>query len=354
MNINYKKLCIIFSLIFLFNFYSSCNLSTENYEKKEAIDFQTTLKAEIQSFGDEAAIFSAYQILNVDNDYLIISDSEENGFFKVFNLPDLKYLYSWGTSGKGPDEFEYIPLFGINVDGKDLHIYDIGTRLLRIYTVTDSTLVSNGSLSLSYKGQTNIHTSVSRVKDNLYVAEYGKFNKDEDYEYIALAPNNESFLFKFGQYPESELDSHDRFWYYLKSIAASPDGSKIAAFYLKHNLFKIFDSNGNELLKARVVDNFVDYKIRDNNEIETRSLVWASDAFLYALGIHKSIDNEEYSNTSIEVWNWKGYQVYRAYFDRPISDFTVDEERKKVYGYSSQSIHELFEYDLPVQDFIKY
>ncbi len=343
---NSTKVFIVFLILASCSNYSD----DESLVTVNAMNYQPTLQAFVHTLEDDMNLLLPREAVNIEDEYLIISDGEDEGFLKVFSLPELEFLYSWGKIGQGPEEYEHIPLTELNTFKDQLIVYDIGKRRLDYYTVNDTTLIRNKGLSLSYEGQTNVMNNIKMVKNDLFIANYGSAI-DTNKEFIALEPGNEVPLFKFGHYPSSDLSGLERYFADFKTSATSPDGTKFAAFYLYKNMFKIFNSKGQQLKKVLVEDDYITKQTVNPGSFQYRSLKAVSNNHLYLLGIYEDRDavneNIESFRTSVEVWDWTGEQLYRSRFDRPIHGFTVSEKYDKIYAYSHNNLHQLFEYDIP-------
>jgi hypothetical protein len=321
------------------------------YTEVRAIDYEPDLESVLHSFENVTELLNPGDIVNVSDDYLIISDSDPDGFIKVFKLPELEFLYAWGEHGQGPHEFQYIPLNEINTRDKHIILYEIGTRVLREYEVTDSTLVSVQEFSLQYEGQTNTLTGITKVNEDFYIAEHGVTFDDNNFEFLALQQDNDDLLFRFGSYPPTELEGYEKIFAYLKTTGASNDGKKIAAFYVYQNKFKIFDNQGNLLKKFRVQDDGINRTENELDNFQYRTLKSSTDNFLYLMAMHEYGDeieeNIETFRTSFEKWDWNGNQINRARFDRPIHNFVVSEKHNKIYAYSVLDLHIIYEFNIP-------
>lgn len=330
---------------------ASCSFSgNEVKEKKvQAINYGADLKSEKISY-DNLTLLNPADIINVEDEYLVISDSDPEGFIKVFKIPEMDYLYSWGRQGRGPNEFEFIPLNEINTTGSKIIFYEIGTRTLREYEVNDTSLVHLRNMGLSFKGQTNTLTGITKVYEDLYIAENGASFENDTYEFIALEPEIDEPLFYFGRFPETELTGFEKLYEYLKTTGASQDGSKIAASYLYHNKIKVFDDDGN-LLSQYVVNDSDTPQPGEAQSYQYRSLKKATDSSLYFMGMfeyEQAIDeNIETFKTTFEQWDWAGNQIHRSKFDSPIHNFTVSEKHGKIYAYSALDMSHIYVFDLP-------
>lgn len=332
---------------------SSCqNVDPDGFEPVTALPVQDELVAEAISVEGDTELLNPFHILNADDEYLVITEVRENNFVHVFNLPDLQFQYSWGKNGRGPDEFVFFPYF-INQKEKELHLYDPILQQNRVYRIRDSTLENLQERSLSYTGQMGQpFNGVLRLNDRLYIADYELPFGNASHEYIALRPGESDSLFTFGDYPTTDLEDPVRYFEFKKTNIAKPDGSRFAALYVNHNKFKIFSSTGETLKAIKIQDPHLE---EDRNESENNFLYrykgWASDSYLYFLGIYTSSDvfNENPDSTYapfLEIWDWEGQPLYRAHFDRLIHAFTVSEEHGKLYGFSKHDIHHIYEYDM--------
>jgi len=323
----------------------------QNYINVKAIEYQQDITSVEHTFENQFLILNPADIINVSDKYLIISDSNADGFIKVFKLPELDFLYSWGQQGQGPNEFQYIPLNEINTVDNKIIFYEIGTRFLRVYEVNDTTLTPVIEYSLKFEGQTNTLTGITRVKDDLYIAENAAMSDETNDELIALQPNNDKPLFYLGNFPNTQLSGFDKLYEYIKTTNASDDGSKIALFYLYHNKFKIFDSNGNLSNKYSVNDRDITHAENELMKFQFRSIKHASNDYLYLMGMYEYGEeirnNIETFKTTFEKWDWDGNQIHRAKFDRPVHNFTVSEKYGKIYAYSHLEMNSIFEFTIP-------
>lgn len=336
----------------------SCSLSEdEDIRTIGSVEYQSDLKATIKTIEQEVMFVEPAEIANINNEFLIVSDSEQEGHLKVFNLPELDYLYSWGRQGRGPNEFFFLPLDDINTYKKRVYLYEMGSRALREYQVTDSTLVFINEMSLQYEDQVQPLVEITRFDEETYVAEYSVPDDPSALELVALKPGDEKELFTFGSYPETELTGFDRLFEYHKTIAASEQTGKIAVYYTFQNRIKVFDDGGKLLKNLKILDKKIEAENIEGQRFRFRNIEHANEEFIYALGWNAFIDeiNENLTNfkTSFEIWNWEGELLYRTYFDRLLSNFTVSEEHGKIYGITPLDINSIYEYEIPNKDLLK-
>ena len=308
------------------------------------------LNSVVHKLSGNAIFIQSGDIISIGDQYLILTNSQENSLFKVYALPDLTFLYSWGKQGRGPDEFLVAPITNLNQVDERVYVYELGTRELKSYQVTDSTFSNLRTNSISYEGQTNVHTSLTVVTDSLVIAEYGKEHADDDYEYIALEPDNETPKFKFGDYLTDDQQGFERYFSDFKTTAASPNSHRIASFYLYHNRLKIFDDKGELLHNRQVRDSELLNRDIIQGEFQYRIIMDVSESFIFSMGIYKNreeiADSTDNMMTTFEIWDWNGKPLQRVRFDRFINHFTVSDELQKVYGYSDLINDEIYEYDI--------
>lgn len=349
-----KKQVQIFGYVFIYLLVSSCgNPRPEQFKTVQALPITDTLSAKIISIEDETKLLNPLHILNVNDQYLVISEYRENDFLQVFRLPEVDFLYTWGSQGQGPNEFDRPPVY-FNVRDQEIIPYEDVSRNLRFYRVTDTAFVKSGKdVRLSYEGQMDPLNRIRRINDTLFVADYGSSMEDTNHEHIALRPGENKPLFTFGNYPETELEGFHRYGVYLKTNISKPDGLKFAAFYKNHNMFKIYNSAGEELIVIQVDDPFFPEEDKNERSFVYRYTAWASEKYIYLLGLNGPEEKifEELAptlNTSLEIWDWEGRPVHRSVFDRLIHNFTVSERHGKLYAFSILNPEEIFEYDLPM------
>lgn len=287
----------------------SCSFfnTSEDYIEVQTIDYEPDLHSLRHSFENSTLLTNPREIININDKYLIISDADTSGFIKVFKLPGVEFLYSWGDYGMGPGEYQYLPLRDINTAGDNVIFYELGTRKLREYSVNDSTLTFVDDFSLQLKDQLQPLTGITRVSDELYFVNNNVPLQDRNYEFIALQKDDELPMFTFGNYPESDLEPNERSFEYSKSVGYSAGASKMAAFYYYHNRFKIFDSKGNLINHFKVNDKFVSQKDVELLNFQYRSLKWAGENYLYLMAMNEFTDvieeNIETFRTSFEKWS---------------------------------------------------
>ncbi len=321
----------------------------------QALSLDTSISTDkVVKLEDELSIVNPFRIVNVNDQYLVISEQRSDNFFNIFKLPEAEYLYSWGKQGRGPgaDEFYSLPMY-LNTHQDQLILFDGLAQRLKYVTITDTAAVKMDEKRLSYEGQMDPLNRIRLIKDDLFFADYGSSFEDTDREHVALRPGVNDTLFAFGKYPESEWTDIERYHKFLKENLAKPDGSRFAAFYFRYNRFKIYNDRGEEIKDVKIHDPYLDDSSANTEDSFLYSVpAHASNSFIYLLGLYAPRekiygDPGPDLKTSLEIWNWEGEPVWRTEFDRLIGNFTVSEKHGFIYAYPIPFDGALYLYELP-------
>lgn len=335
----------ITEIVFIIFLMYSCNDTPKYVEKIQALPIDTTIHAEVIPI--EAELLKPTHIENINDNYLVIIDEKPKGIFQVFSLPNIDFLYSWGQKGRGPNEFSMTSFTSINVHKNQL-ILDM-LEGVHCYTITDTALVFDQKLLLSYKNQRAPLNGIVRLNDSIYIIEYG-MGLNTETEFMALSPDETTPLFTFGKYPETHLQRDERYQAYSKVGVAKPDGSKFAAFYLYHNRFKIYDNKGSILKKVIINDSYLPADVMSKKKFVYRGFIHASDNYIYVFAPNTTekemFDNPQSFRPMIEIWDWSGEQISRFKLDKSVHQFTISEKYRKLYAFSIFEVYEIYEYDL--------
>lgn len=344
---NLKSIGWIVCTIILFHACTTKQKKTETVELQSITD---TLHANILSVKGETEMVNPQQVKTVSNDYLVVIDDKKEGIFQVFRLPELIFLYSFGSVGSGPNEFSTFISYNTITDVQDnqLLIYESALGNIEYYTVTDTTMVLQKNATLSYTNQTMQLNGVEGLNDSTLVAFYGITPEtNTDKEFIALRPDSEDTLFTFGSYPKTELEGVLRAQDFYKATTAKPDGSKFVAFYSYHQRFRIYDNKGTLLKDITINDPHI--SVNSEDKIIYRNYVEASDNYIYVFAPHTTRDGlsaPDEIRPIIEIWDWNGEFVRRFMLDKPVKYFTVSEAHGKLYGITNYTENVIYEYDL--------
>lgn len=336
-------------------------VENEFEEVQPATISDTLSPSKIHQLSDELTLVNSFEMVNVYDSYLVISEQRSEDFITVFELPSMNYLYSFGRVSRGPEVYEFssVPVF-LDTYKNQLVVHDAILGRVRFIEIDTNNIRTLDEKSLSYDGQLEPLHRVRLMNKNLFFADYGTSIEQTEREFVALEPDNSDSLFTFGTYPESEFgeypddasESFRRYNRFMKENLSSPDGTRYAAFYFRDNKFKIFNQSGDELVAVNVNDPLLEDDLSDDFIFRTTG--WASNNYIYTLGLNGSWselsdhpDPDENRKTTFEVWNWNGEPIYRAHFDRGITNFTLSEEHGRIYGLSASEQDVIFEYEIP-------
>lgn len=338
--------CVLFAAIFM----NSCVESATIEVNAPPVD--GVLEANVVELEADAELLNATQILNVNNEYLVIMSQLDEGVLKVFSLPEISYLYSWGRAGRGPDELSGTSLqFLQSRDRQIILLNPLATSAnLRYFSVTDTAIYFDSEEEIYLNS--NIATgSLMRISDELYVAHLG-LRTDAENEYISLQPGSIESTFTFGTYPVSSLEGSDKFMEFSKYSAARPDGSKLVSFYTFYNEFAIFDTDGSELVRVEITDQTLPGLTGSENGFAYTGYVAATDQYIWRLapniteeGLFSSPDQ---FTPVLEIWDWEGRPVHRYSLDKPVFHFAVSEDNSSIYSFSPFEPSELYIFDIPM------
>ena len=285
-------------------------------------------------------------------DKLLIFDHAKTNIFKVFKLPDLEFLYSFGNKGKGPDEFTFIDPNSMKMIDNELCFLDNYT-IKWISVEDDRMLITKKKTIKIEKAPTN---RLCLMNDSIYVAD-AFFHDEFKHEFQKVNISKKAVIEKFGNYPNEKIDFKediDKYLAFMKASTSNLRNDKIVSFYLYFNRLKIFDINGKLLKDVVIKHNHPKYKPEAKNDnIIYRVEPFATNKFIYVLNIERSKRDFE-SNIStfmpkLEIWSWQGELLKKYILDKPIIAFTISDDNSKLYGTSILNMNEIYEFDLPKQ-----
>lgn len=299
-------------------------------------------------------ILNPKSIVQLNDRFLVVLDDVDNGLFKLYSLPELNYLYSWGRRGRGPGEFAGAGIIANNLiaDSLQIEIYNYDLQRLDSYSVSEDTIAFIGASSLSYQNQHESLNAIRKLSDDLYIAHPGMRepgDPQEKVQYIALQPDNDTPLFHFGTYPENSLKPIERPNSFRSATTTGPGNNSFIAFYEHHNSFRVYDSGG-KLKKEFIVTDSLNQGRDISSDHRYRVFATSSDSLIYSYYVNDDISaimaqGTEY-NPMIEVWDSQGNPVRRFRLDRAVHYFTISDTYEKLYGISFSEPGVLYEYDL--------
>ncbi|MDR3236226.1 MAG: TolB-like 6-bladed beta-propeller domain-containing protein [Prevotellaceae bacterium] len=332
-------------MLSIFNFFS-CSENTQVVKLPEITELSSTSKQLNVEVLLSGRIF-------IHEDKLIVFEQLHENMFKVFELPTLKYLYSFGDQGMGPNNF-------VSVGNDDIiayhsefvEIYDTGK--IKYVKFTDSTayIADTKPLNLFH-----LKTPVNRFKkinDSIYYFDnWFEIEQQNEFTRLNIFSHEQSY---FSPYPDwiHLASDEEKYPIYLKSTYYNSFNDKIAAFYYHFPVMKLLDSDGNTIKEVRFDAGKVSDYESVQNEVFHFTDAYATDDYIYAQWIGKSkkevAGDMENFTPEIFVFDWDGNILNRYKLDKPSITFTVSENNRKMYCTSFTETDVIYEYDLPQPD----
>lgn len=344
-------LCLIVSVLVV-----ACSQSQKNISNEIVLaDVIGTLSpTSTTEYVSPEAIFNPMGIIRVNDQYLIVHQYADRDFLRVLSLPDLKPLYTWGASGRGPGEFRMPPVYFNTIAGtNELIISDVLDFRQEHFIVSDTAIIFEKSRMLRYEGQYNMLERPRRIDDSTYFSDFIPMDDIDSTEYIILRPDSDPLISRFGTYPIMDVDHIKKAFLLMKSNAYNSEKEIFAAFYISMNAFKLFRKDG-EMIGEYMIDGF-SFDVVNPEEAMNYTYRYIQDSskdHIYTLGVYGNAADlfepkADYDTESIfEVWDWEGNSLRRYKFDRFIHAFVVSEKHGRIYGYSYSDPTKVFEYEL--------
>lgn len=315
--------------------------------KRHTIDeIQPSEVLEGSEFSSLEPFYNASKLLAVE-DYLILYCATDSNFFKVFRLPELKYLYSFGKLGAKSGHF-------INPDRNSMRIIDNNLVFFDANKVISIKIGADGWKVTYKKPIYNIGEYLNNfqlLNDSTYFT--SKVNSKSEYQMMDLKTGK--LIKDFGNYPKKLKSQSDRTppLSYFKSTVIRPNTATIVSFYLYFNKFKIYDG---AILSKEIDIKNNDVKEQNNIPNEHNNIVYrveatATDSLIYTLGLKLTEDvitnGGNKFTPSIEVWDWDGNPHQRYSLNMPITLFCFSEKYNTVYGIHHNDTQKLIQFKLP-------
>ncbi|MTI88595.1 MAG: hypothetical protein FH748_11560 [Balneolaceae bacterium] len=326
----------------------SCNSANNDVTSIKALNPVNASVTEAYTLQENDVPINPLDILNLNDKYLIVINKKDQGVFRVYSLPELDYLYSWGRMGRGPDELSFVSLSQINTNSSGLILLENAIAQLKHYEINDTGFVLKKKANLAYPTKKQPFNNLIRVNDSTYYARYG-YDKTTDKEFIALRPEFNEALFTFGKYPGgSDLTGAARSQKYSKISTAQPQGKLFASFYRSLNQFKIFNDRGDLVRNISIDDEYISEASSD--DFIYRAYVTSTNKHIYTLGVFNTEEklSQDPDNFSpmIGVWSWEGKPIKRLKIDQKIHRFAVSDKYETLYGFSIFDPSKIYTYKL--------
>ena len=349
-------------IIIVFLFCISCK------EKKvKAIQFpvfkkETSLKGKIafeknMDFHDIGGILllkGQVSSLTFFKEYMILEKIRDSPRFLLFRKADNEFIKSYGTIGKGPNEFLGPEQQVITSNGrllawiKDFHKKD----LVLLDINADSALPEENTRILKRlkfpKSIPSLRQSFV-TKDSLLLAgilevsRYGRRFVSYD-----LASKETRF---FGELPDVKRNAQLKEMLYSFVSDIRPDQSRYAIAMHNFNRIEIYDSQGKTICtigesfdRAKKIRN---KDILQNNLTDYYTGIVATNQYIFALKIDGSAKNfTQEKEVYVEVFDWDGNPVHRFILQEYAQGVAYDEDSKVLYSVNHWTHGNIYKYDI--------
>lgn len=347
---------IFLNFIALFSFgFIACQNHSSTFKDAKTFDlnsFSVTkeLKGVSHTFNDE--IMKPIR-LQVYDSLLITINVGENKLLTVYNLNTYTKIGSRINLGDGPLEM-FQPNF-IKGDDKNISLYDMGKSTIFKYDISDFVHNADPVPVKQIKLSQNIFNDVAFDGEGNIIAPVYR-----DQSLFSIFNQNGEKVGNFGAYPESGLQMTDaekremfQFTY------ASNSNGKMALCYSWNDLIDIY--NEEKQLACRIhgpIQFTSSFKEFRDGEVSSahpeqgkqRDAYYnpvAADDVFFVLFNGNFVDDENYTNRSnqIFVFDWNGKPLERLILDNGIISFTVNSQKRKIYGISDMPEYHIVEFE---------
>ena len=335
-------------------------------QKREAIPFpvfkkETSLKGEIAFEKNEnfhqigEILLLKGQVLKIVffEEYMILEKTQGSPRFLLFRKADNEFIKSYGTIGKGPNEFLGPGQQVITSNGnllawiKDFYKNDL---VLLDINAEGAFPEENTRILKRLKFPKSIPSlrQCFVTKDSLLVAgilevkHYGRFVSYD------LASKETRF---FGELPDVKRNAQLKEMLYSFVSDIRPDQSRYALAMHNFNRIEIYDSQGKTICiigesfdRAKKIRN---KDILQNNLIDYYTGIVATNQYIFALKIDGSAKNfTKEKEVYVEVFDWDGNPVHRFILQEYAQGVAYDEDSKVLYSVNHWTHGNIYKYDI--------
>ena len=317
---------------------SGCNKMKDNIVYIKPIISNDTLKYSIMDLPEN--ILYPGQVF-ICEDKFVIHQHKTDTMFYVFDLKNLKYLYSFGTYGAGPNDFLQINTSNIVRTNNGLKVCSINNTLIDI-DIEEKKIHKREKLYADYE----LFNGFEQINDSVYL-----FTNmtDVDYQFLTYNTLNRTTSSVI-QYPdwldmETYKDNHISKIIDCNGYTVTNDNStKTAMFYGYIDCVRIFNEKW-ELFKTCVIGNLeskipqdytkriVYYPIRPQNVKNT---------------IYNIYRGKDCPEDILQIWSWDGELIKSERLGHRITSFCISENKDKMYAIKAlnDGLCQLIIYDL--------
>lgn len=288
-------------------------------------------------------------MISIVKDKLVIYNEVKENKFSIFDLNDYTLLYQFGSSGKGPEEFQLIHRNSVREYKENLTLLDryrfkkinLGTKKMNIVS---STLIPIKFEDLS---------GFTLIDDSLFILRNRSIKTN--YEFFSQSLLNDDRKVGISTFPyfNSKINSDkiERENITVKSMASRQSDGRICLLYSYMHRLKIFTKTGEKINDVSIGPLLT---VPGGFDVENAKFftgqVYVSDNYIYSLNINAKEDElfaGKNQTPLLEIWDWEGNFINIYALDEEILGFCVSEENKKIYATTLNYTNQILIYDLP-------
>jgi WD40 repeat protein len=311
---------------------------SDSFNEKDFAE-KIDLKGSILQFDD--LIMKPTGIHVIDN-LLIVPNSRTEYIFDVFDLNTNKKINACIGAGQGPGEMLSPKI--VNLTKDSIWIYDTQRWFLYNYAMKD--FISKSRPESVSERKFGHYSRITILSDNKIVASPST-NTGKKFDYYDL---NAKLLYSKGEYPEEKLPDMNNIMVYRFDYTAGAN-SRIFVSYGYIDLIEIYDASTGNLIKRRQGPNNHkppalkhlpggEFTVVVTDKSSTylcyplSPLSAGDEAFVLYFGVLAE-KQQDTGCTRILVFDFEGNPLRIYNLDIPVSFFTVDADKRIIYGVAS-------------------
>jgi hypothetical protein len=348
-----KKRLRLWCIIFFTLIITSCKTDTKAFDSFNESDFAEIIELRYSILELDQILMRPINI-HISGNFLILQNLGPEYFYEIYDINTNKRINECITVGQGPGEMIAPKI--VNIINNHIWIYDAAKFSFFEYKLEDFVAGHKPTINKTIKLKSNHINAYLMPEDKIIASESETLGCRFDFYTV-----DGKFLYAKGEYPpHSSLPEIEKRRYYEFDYTISID-SKIFVTHYYADIIEIYDREGN-LIKRRQGPN------QHKPQFEKKS-VKGGDAF-----VMRSVKDETYQCYSVQPVN-VGNEIFVLYFgglyqnfeercDRilvfdtdgnplriytlkiPVITFTVDSEKKIIYGITDKPEKEDDEYNI--------
>lgn len=279
-------------------------------------------------------------------DKLVIKDNTADSLFKVFNLPELSYAYSFGNIGPSPNEISFI--------NQESFIYDnqfkfLDNDILKSKDLSDS--ISSIKVEfpiITGHNSREILSTLKKQNDSLFVTNSPIDDISSEYRIINTQKGVGKVYGCMPSWDESLKTPIEKQVAYMKTICVHPFNNKKMVFYYHYPVVRLYSSS-DQLEKQFSLGTVSPKSINFNDKIIYFTEPYVTAEYIYVMWVNKTKEavetNIEAFTPEILVFDWSGNIVNRFSLDKPVITFAV--KNNKIYATSFTDLNQIYLFDIP-------